>query len=41
MDYARQQRDPSKHMLGITVVILIHVLVVWALCMHGSEVRDV
>jgi periplasmic protein TonB len=31
MDYARQQRDPARHMLGIGVVILIHVLVIWAL----------
>jgi protein TonB len=31
MDYARQQRDPTRHMVGIGVVILIHVLVVWAL----------
>ena len=31
MDYARQQRDPTRHMLGIGVVILIHVLVIWAL----------
>jgi protein TonB len=31
MDYAQQQRDPTRHMLGITVVILVHVLVIWAL----------
>jgi protein TonB len=31
MDYARQQRDPARHALGITVVILLHVLVIWAL----------
>jgi len=31
MDYAKQQRDPSRHMVGIGFVILIHVLVVWAL----------
>jgi protein TonB len=31
MDYARQQRDPARHMLGIGVVILVHVLVIWAL----------
>jgi protein TonB len=31
MDYAKQQRDPARHMVGIAFVILIHVLVVWAL----------
>jgi len=31
MDYARQQRDPGRHMVGIGFVILIHVLVIWAL----------
>jgi protein TonB len=31
MDYARQQRDPARHMLGIGFVILIHALVIWAL----------
>ena len=31
MDYAKQQRDPSRHLVGIGFVILIHVLVVWAL----------
>ena len=31
MDYARQQRDPTRHMLGIGFVILVHVLVIWAL----------
>jgi periplasmic protein TonB len=31
MDYARQQRDPTRHMVGIGVVILLHVLVIWAL----------
>jgi protein TonB len=31
MDYARQQRDPTRHMLGIGVVILVHGLVIWAL----------
>jgi periplasmic protein TonB len=31
MDYARQQRDPARHMLGIGVVILVHALVIWAL----------
>ncbi len=31
MDFARQQRDPTKHMLGIGFVVLVHVLVIWAL----------
>src|SRR5271165_3428769 len=31
MDFARQQRDPTRHMVGITVVILLHVVVIYAL----------
>ncbi len=31
MDYARQQRDPTKHAIGITFVVLFHVLIIWAL----------
>ena len=31
MDFARQQRDPTRHLVGITAVILVHVLVVYAL----------
>jgi periplasmic protein TonB len=31
MDYARQQRDPARHAIGIGFVILVHVLVIWAL----------
>jgi len=31
MDFARQQRDPTKHMIGITCVILLHILVIYAL----------
>ena len=31
MDFARQQRDPTRHMIGIAFVILIHALVIWAL----------
>ena len=31
MDFARQQRDPTKHMIGITCVVLLHVLVIYAL----------
>ena len=31
MDYAQQQRQPGKHLTGITVVLVLHVLVVYAL----------
>src|SRR4030095_12009972 len=31
MDFARQKRDPTRHLIGITFVILVHVLVVYAL----------
>ena len=31
MDYARQQRDPARHAIGITFVVLVHLLVIWAL----------
>ncbi len=31
MDYARQQRDPARHVIGITFVVLVHALVIWAL----------
>jgi periplasmic protein TonB len=31
MDFARQQRDPTRHLIGIGFVILLHVLVVYAL----------
>ena len=31
MDFARQQRDPTRHVIGITFVILMHVLLIWAL----------
>ncbi len=31
MDFARQQRDPTKHMIGIAFVVLVHVIVIWAL----------
>ena len=31
MDFARQQRDPTRHVIGIAFVILIHVLVIYAL----------
>jgi periplasmic protein TonB len=31
MDFAQQQRSPTRHVVGIAVVILLHVLVIWAL----------
>jgi protein TonB len=31
MDFARQQRDPKRHLIGISVVVLIHALVIYAL----------
>jgi protein TonB len=31
MDYARQQRDPTKHAIGIVFVVAVHVVVIWAL----------
>src|SRR6266513_5003919 len=31
MDFARQQRDPTRHLIGIAFVVLVHVLVIWAL----------
>ena len=31
MDFAQRQRDPTRHMVGIGAVVLLHVLVVWAL----------
>ena len=31
MDFARQQRDPTKHLIGISLVILFHVIVIWLL----------
>ncbi|MEO8738373.1 MAG: TonB family protein [Casimicrobiaceae bacterium] len=31
MDFAQQQRNPGKHVIGITIVIVIHVLVIYAL----------
>ncbi len=42
MDYARQQRDPGKHLIGIGFVVLVHVLVIWALLSGlGSAVIQV
>jgi len=31
MDFARQQRDPTKHLIGIAFVVLVHVIVIYAL----------
>src|SRR5215471_14331488 len=31
MDFARRQRDPTRHMVGIALVILIHILVIYGL----------
>ena len=31
MDYARQQRDPARHVIGIAFVVLFHALIIWAL----------
>jgi protein TonB len=31
MDYAQQQRNPAKHLIGFTVVVLLHVVIVYAL----------
>jgi len=31
MDYARQQRDPMRHAIGIVFVVAVHVLVIYAL----------
>lgn len=31
MDYAQQQRNPGRHVMGVTAVVLLHVLIVYAL----------
>jgi protein TonB len=31
MNFAQQQRDPTRHLVGIGAVVLLHVLIVWAL----------
>jgi len=42
MDYARQQRDPGRHAIGIAFVVLVHALVIYALmtglARHAVEV---
>ena len=42
MDYATQQRDPTKHAIGVGFVILMHVLLVYALMTGlGRAIVDV
>jgi protein TonB len=31
MDFARQQRDPTRHLIGISFVVLIHAIIIYAL----------
>jgi protein TonB len=31
LDYAQQQRNPGKHLVGLSVVVVLHVLLGWAL----------
>ena len=31
MDYARQQRDPTRHVIGIGFVVLMHALLIYGL----------
>ena len=31
MDFAQQQRNPTRHLIGITFVVLLHILVIYAL----------
>jgi protein TonB len=31
MDFARRQRDPTRHAIGITIVVLVHALVIYGL----------
>jgi protein TonB len=31
MDYAQAQRDPTKHLVGFTIVVLLHILIIYAL----------
>lgn len=42
LDYARQQRDPGKHVTGFVVVVGLHVLLIWALVSGlGRQVVEV
>jgi protein TonB len=31
MDYAQQQRNPAKHLVGFSLVVLLHVVIIYAL----------
>src|SRR5690242_8062941 len=31
MDFARQQRDPKKHLIGLTAVVLLHLIIIYGL----------
>lgn len=31
MDFAQQQRNPAKHLAGLTFVALLHIFIIWAL----------
>jgi protein TonB len=31
MDFARQQRDPTKHVIGIAFVVIVHAVIIYAL----------
>jgi hypothetical protein len=31
MDYAQRQRDPAKHLVGLSIVGLLHVFIIYAL----------
>jgi protein TonB len=31
MDFAQQQRDPTKHLVGLTFVVLLHIVIIYAL----------
>jgi protein TonB len=31
MDYAQQQRDPTRHLIGISLVVVFHIILVYAL----------
>ncbi len=42
MDFAHQQRNPSKHLMNIGMVIALHIVIVWALVNGlGKHVIDV
>ena len=35
MDFAQQQRNPTRHLVGITIVVLLHILVIYAVQRAG------